>query len=195
MRPTSDTPWLSALAAQRLTGLTRYTFENLQRTGAIRHSDQGGIHTEDLAMIQNWQRHTYVTGKANVDLDQPYGFAVPLTDPGLSPDLNLSANNDAALARAGAEQQGIELDGDQILSGWWSCQQGMAEQLVARRAPLLGVTGKFVVAGAWIDAIAKAHPESLRKAFVATRMTPSELETFRGYVPGINQSGVYCQLP
>lgn len=193
MTPTPFTGWLPSAAAQRDSGISRTSLEHLQRAGIIGQKGSK-VHTDDLSMLKKWRETEYITGKDNIDLTGPIGFAVPITAPDLSPDLELSETNSAEDAREGVEEQGITLAPNQFLAGWWSCKREMVEHLLETRAPLVGVTGGFVTCGAWIDGLALEHPRNLRKAFIATRMTDEEMEDFRGYVPRINQSGVYFKL-
>lgn len=185
-RPTTER--VSAAAIQRLTGIKRYALEALQTAGVIKeHPDYG-----DLLLIKQWMQKEVVTGKDNIrDGIDRLGLAVPLTDPNLSPDLELTSANDAGLAQQAIQQKGVALTNGQFLTGWWNVHADNAERLVAERSPILGVTGGLVTSGAWIDALAAVHPLNLRKAFVVTRMTDVEIEDYRGHVPRINQSGTY----
>ncbi|WP_193106998.1 hypothetical protein [Brachybacterium sp. FME24] len=179
---------VSAAAIQRLTGIKRYALEALQRAGVIKENPDYG----DLLLLESWTHKEFVTGKENIrDGIDRLGLAVPLTNPDLSPDLELTNANDAGLARQAIQQKGITLTDGQLLTGWWNVHADNAERLVEERSPILGVTGGLVTNGAWIEAIAMVHPLSLRKAFVVTRMTDVEIEDYRGSVPKINQSGTY----
>lgn len=190
---TPKSEWLSSAAAQRETGIKRYALEALQEAGVIARNGSK-VHVDDLAMLKKWREVEYVTGKKNLDLSEPVGFAVPLTDTALSPHLELSEPNGAAEAREAIQEEGITLRDDQFLSGWWNCHMSMVDHLVETRAPLVGVTGGFVTSGAWIDGLAMEHPRNLRKAFIVTCMTVAEIENFRGSVPGMNQTGTYFSL-
>lgn len=193
MTPTALTGWLSSAAAQRDSGLARTSLEALQRAGIIGQKGSK-VHSDDLTLLKKWKETEYITGKDNIDLDGPIGFAVPLTNPDLSPDLELTASNSAEDAREAVQEQGISLSSEQFLAGWWSCHMDRVEHLVETRAPLVGVTGGFVTSGAWIDGLALAHPRNLRKAFIVTRMTDEEIKNYRGFVPRVNQSGTYFLL-
>ncbi|WP_288785189.1 hypothetical protein [uncultured Microbacterium sp.] len=185
-RPSTER--VSAAAIQRLTGIKRYALEALQRAGIIKENPDYG----DLLLIEGWMRKEFVTGKENIrDGIDKLGLAVPLTDPDLSPDLELTDANDADLARQAAQQKGIALSDGQFLTGWWNVHADNAKRLVEERSPILGVTGGLVTSGAWIEAIAMVQPLNLRKAFVVTRMTDVEIEDYRGHVPRINQTGTY----
>lgn len=178
---------VSAAAIQRNTGIKRYALEALQHAGVIKEKPDHG----DLLLLKQWMQKKYVTGKGNIRDHDRIGLAVPLTDPDLSPDLELTEGNGAADARRGIQERGTTLTEKQFLTGWWRVHIDMAERLVAERSPIVGVTGGLVTSGAWIDAIALIHPLSMKKAFVVTRMTDAEIEDYRGFVPKINQSGTY----
>lgn len=179
---------VSAAAVQRLTGIKRYALEALQNAGVFKENLDYG----DLLLIKDWMQKEFVTGRENIrDGIDKLGLAVPLTNPDLSPDLELTAANDAGLAQQAIQEKGITLTAGQFLTGWWNVHIDNAERLVEERSPILGVTGGLVTSAAWIDALAMVHPLSLRKAFVVTRMTNLEIEEYRGYVPRINQSGTY----
>ena len=178
---------VSSAAIQRNTGIKRYALEALQQAGVIKQEPDHG----DLLLLKQWMQKEYVTGKDNIRDHDRVGLAVPLTDPGLSPDLELTEGNGAADARQSIQERGVVLTKGQFLTGWWRVRIDMAERLVAERSPIVGVTGGLVTSGAWIDAIALVHPLSMRKAFIVTRMTDAEIEGYRGSVPNINQGGTY----
>lgn len=186
---TTSTPTrISAAAFQRITGIKRYALEALQEAGVIKEKPD----RDDLHLIERWKQREYVTGKDNIreGIDR-LGLAVPLTNPDLSPDLELTSLNGADIAQEAVKKTGYRLSDRQFLTGWWNVHTDNAERLARERSPILGVTGGFVTCGAWIDAIAMVHPLNLRKAFVVTQMTDLEIEEYRGYVTRINQSGTY----
>lgn len=150
----------------------------------------------DVEALAAWKdRHEYVAGQDKVDFSHRVGFAVPLADRTLSPDLELSEGNDAEEARRGLREQGITLGENQILSGWWAVREDMVERLVADKAPILGVTGGFITSGGFITGLASTHLLTARRAFIVTRMTHAELGKYRGTVGHMNQTGTYVQLP
>lgn len=184
----SITERVSAAAIQRLTGIKRYALEALRNADVIKEKPDYG----DLLLIKQWMQKEFITGKDNIrDGIDTLGLAVPLTNPELSPDLELTVLNEADVAHGAIQQKGITLTDGQFLTGWWNVHTDNAERLVEERSPILGVTGGLVTSGAWIEAIAMVHPLNRRKAFVVTRMTDLEIEDYRGYVPRINQSGTY----
>lgn len=194
MRNTSKTDWLPSVTAERRVGISRRALDTLKIAGVI--SPEGSrVSTKDVNMLIDWKNQkTYTSGKKSIDLNGPIGLAVPLTDPDLSPGLELSESNGHADALACLQEQGLSVRSGQILTGWWSCVQAMTDRLVADRAPILGITGNFVVAGGWIEAHAATLDTGKRKAFLLTRMSDSELEDFRGFVANVNQSGTYISL-
>lgn len=195
MLASGQSEWIASAAVQRIVGIKRNALDALKNAGVIEER-KGKIKMDDVEVLNAWKKHHhYVTGKGNVDFSRPFGFAVPLTDPNLSPNLELSEKNSADDARRGLRNQGITLGENQILSGWWSCQQNMVDRLIAANAPILGITGGFITTGGYIDGLALTHPVSARRAFIVTRMTDTELEKYRGVVGRMNQSGTYVQLP
>lgn len=193
---TSDRPtWITGAAAKRIAGVTRTSLESLKDAGVIR-VENNKVSMSDVVALAEWKdRHQYVAGLEKVDFNRRVGFAVPLTDPALSPDLELSEGNDTEEARRGLREQGITLGENQILSGWWAIRQDMVDRLVADQAPILGVTGSFITSGGFIAGLAATHLLTARRALIVTRMTHAELEKYRGTVAHMNQTGTYVQLP
>lgn len=194
MKLPTNTDWLPSTVAQEKVEVSRRSLDNLKNAGVIR-TKGSQVLAEDVAMLRDWKaRKTYVSGKNNIDLTAPIGFAVPLTDPDLSPGLELSQSNGHAQALTHLQEQERSVGPGQILAGWWSCSDEMSERLVDDRAPLLGVTGGFVVAGGWVEHLAAVTIPRNRKAFLISLMSEAELEGFRGFVPAINQSGTFISL-
>lgn len=193
---TSDRPeWITSAAAERISGVKRTSLEALKGAGVVRVQNRK-VNMNDVAALASWKDlHEYVKGRDRVDFNRRVGFAVPLSDPELTPDLELSEGHDAEEARRGLREQGITLGEDQFLSGWWGVRQEMVDRLVADNAPILGVIGGFVTSGGFITGLAATRLLDARRAFIVRRMTHAELEKYRGTVTKINQTGTYVQLP
>lgn len=187
--------WITAKSAQRVLGASRRDVEMLCRAGVI---EQRGKRKLSLASVENLldrsRGNVYLTGLYNLDWNLPVALCVPLTDPSLSPHLELSPGNDLELATEGLRSREAPLGSDEFITGWWSVSDQMLRELVRSEAPILGVTGGFVTDVAFIRGVAITHPISRRRALVVRRPLGVERGHLYGRVSTMNQTGTYTNL-
>lgn len=187
---TTDT-YISFAAAKRQLGVSDSPLEKIRANGLIRQQGKR-LHAEDVdKYAQVRSRKTYVSGEKNIS--GRIGFAAPVNDPALGSSMFLSSSNGRADAVQGLVDQGMSLGAGQEVTGWWTARDSMVEKLVDEKSIILGVTGGFVRQAARVVAFA-ASDDGGRRAFLVLPIVGAELDALLGYVPRMNQTGVYVQL-
>ncbi|MGQ4519111.1 hypothetical protein ACUH92_08820 [Dermabacteraceae bacterium CCM 9520] len=182
--------------AARLTGLTRANLYQLKETGFIASDENDKLSEDDVMRYGSYgAKHRYESGLKNIEEGDAIAFAAPLTGQGLDPKLALSQKHGLARALEALEAAGRPLKEDEFITGWWAISDEKLERLLEDEAPILGVVGGVVVEAAQICGVSPAPYPRNRKALILRKVSESRLEELRGYVPRINQSGVYVKLP
>lgn len=184
-----QTKWIAARAAERLLGATRRDVEALCRAGIIEQRGKRELSLEDVQKLGERSRNLYSTGLDGLDWSRPVALLVPLSDPELSPRLELSPSNGLGDVEA-------DLEKGEFVTGWWRISDAMLRDLIRQQSPILGVTGSFVTDVAFIRGVAHTDPITRRRALIVRRASDDEGEALLyGRASRMNQTGTYANLP